>query len=165
MKVFPLLLLPLFLLLCSAARCQQNFTIHIRMDKNQDEFGALLNDKVCTDSTAAVLRLDSLLSVIRFKGYLLAEIDTLIWNKDEVSAFIDPGQMFFLAGIKNGNVGQRFLNSAGFEERFLADKPFDPMELERLFKRLLHAYENHGYPFASVGLDSVQVRDSLVSAR
>src|SRR5690606_13088444 len=45
------------------------------------------------------------------------------------------------------------------------DRPFNQQELELLFEKLLQVYENQGYPFATVGLDSVHIRDSLISAR
>lgn len=52
----------------------------------------------------------------------------------------------------------------GISEKLYFNKPFRYKEVARSLEKIIVYYENNGYPFASVGLDSVSTENNRLSA-
>jgi outer membrane protein assembly factor BamA len=113
---------------------------------------------------AAKRELADALSYLHHEGYLLARLDTLIQDSARIHARISPGDRFSLAHLRMGNLDPGLASRLGISEKLFFGKPFRYREVARSFERIIRYYENNGYPFASVSLDSVQIEGDRLSA-
>lgn len=90
-------------------------------------------------------------------GYLAACIDSIEQDTVLLRAWISPGGRYRWAQVHKGNVDDEILNAVGFRERRWRNRPLRIREAARLQSDVLDWCENHGYPFAAIRLDSVQI--------
>ncbi|MCX6296044.1 MAG: BamA/TamA family outer membrane protein, partial [Bacteroidetes bacterium] len=57
------------------------------------------------------------------------------------------------------------LSEIGFREKLYDNKPIYYKSVKRVQEKLISYYENNGYPFASVKLDSIRVSDGSIAAQ
>jgi len=110
------------------------------------------------------IKLD-VLNMLHQQGYLAASLDSI--NSDSLLSelFFSPNQRYKIAFLKNHNVTEEAINKAGFKEKILLDKPFQSKQIQRLFEDVVSYYENNGYPFASVYLDSVNIKNHTIAGK
>ncbi len=99
-------------------------------------------------------------------SFLASTVDSIPINENIHTAYLQVGDSFKWAKLEKGNVDGGFLSRIGFRERLYSKKPFYYKELIQLLNGLQTYAENHGYPFAVVGLDSIQfLEDNSISAK
>ncbi len=98
------------------------------------------------------------------EAYLAASLDSIVQDTVKLTAFINHGKKYEWASLTKGNVDEGVLSQLGYSERLYQKRPFYYKDALRLMDRLLGFYENHGYPFAQVKLDSVKLNDNQISA-
>ena len=75
------------------------------------------------------------------------------------------GEQFRWAYLRNGNLGDGLLTRAGYREKLYRGTPFVPADWVRLQERILIEAENQGFPFATVGLDSIRLDGAAIAGR
>lgn len=99
------------------------------------------------------------------QGFLTAGLDSVQHASDNLYILhISSGIKYNWVALKPGNAEEEALSYIGYRQRFFIANPFQPEELGRLFEKLLKYYENNGYPFASVMLDSIHVKQQTIEA-
>lgn len=89
-------------------------------------------------------------------GWLEASVDSLAQHGDTTRYFLHLGRAYRWARLSAGNVPREISSAAHFRERFYAARPVNPRQMARLYEALLDDCENSGFPFATVGLDSLR---------
>ncbi|ALW84209.1 hypothetical protein AUC43_03320 [Hymenobacter sedentarius] len=117
------------------------------------------------DSLAALREVRDLVLGLQADAYLTASADTMRWSRDTVRVGLYVGQPFRWAYLRNGNLGDGLLTRAGYREKFFQHSAFLPADWARLQERILIEAENQGFPFATVGLDSIQLNDHDIAGR
>ena len=117
------------------------------------------------DSAGLRNGLNELLQQLHNQSYLEASVDTLVRRDSLFIAFLHLGPAYRWAALSNGNIDEAFLSQSGFRARLYRDKPFSFAELRKLQEDLLTYAENHGYPFARVWIDNLDIREEAVSAQ
>lgn len=98
------------------------------------------------------------------KGYALFSVDS-IWKKLNVlHVNTYMGTKLYWISLTPNEVDAPALESSGFTINPFDKKIFKINEWQNLQQRLLTYYENNGYPFAKVYLDSVHIIDKNISA-
>ncbi len=105
-----------------------------------------------------------LINSLHQDGYLLARIDSIMAEGNQVHVNIVVGQQFRWASLDPGNLSEGILNKIGYRERLYREKPFRYAEVNRLTKQVIAYAENNGYPFASIQLDSVSIQGNMIVA-
>ncbi|TZF82136.1 BamA/TamA family outer membrane protein [Pedobacter sp. BS3] len=155
------------LVLCSAAGYAQEkkYTLTVStIPLNPDIVKKLHIDKAYPDTATVTRALANMLSDIRFQGYLLAEIAEKQKTDGNTRVTIRLNQVFTLVRLRPGNVPQTVMQQSGYREKLFSNTPFNMQQLSSLFHNMLAFYENNGYPFAAVNLDSVEFHQSGISA-
>lgn len=97
------------------------------------------------------------------KGYLLADYDSILVNENVFRYYFNPNKLFLWAKLSRGNleapVYYNYFHNKKFDHR-----PFNYSEVVNLFEKIIRYYENNGYPFAIIRLDSIQVDSNLLKA-
>lgn len=98
------------------------------------------------------------------KGYLTASVEKLEVDSTLMTAHLTIGPDYKWAILKKGNVDDDALNSADYHRKVFTNTPFSYRKASALMQRILRYYENHGFPFASVKLDSISSEQNLITA-
>ena len=160
-SIIPLLLLVLNL------PAQKQFLLEIISPDQEARFieKNLTFEKKLRDSTSVIKELQKVIRQLQDNTYLEASIDELSLKDSTYTATLKVGKSYEWASLKNGNVEKAFLSKVGYRERLYENKPFYYKDLVKLQESLLEYAENNGYPFASVWLDSLKIKDGEISAR
>ena len=117
------------------------------------------------DSMTALKAMNEMLIVLRERGYSSAGIDNQIWRKDTAIASLYSGNQYKFKEIDPGNVPKDVMRRIGFKENQFVESSMSGKRFSNLKKRIVSFYENRGYPFAQVGLDSISLRNQQLYAK
>lgn len=118
------------------------------------------------DSGSLIRTVHKAVNQLRGEGYLLANVDAIEYyaeGKLDIQIFVGPSYewvLLSLAGLPE-DLSNRLKNKPA---RFTR-KRYNKAEIRQLLTEIITYSENHGYPFASIQLDSVRVDDTGISAR
>jgi hemolysin activation/secretion protein len=98
-------------------------------------------------------------------AYLTASYDSIYSDSLSTKAYLNFGAQYKWANLKNGNVDEGVLSEIGFREKVYSNKPVYFKSVKRIQEKLIIYYENNGYPFASVKLDSIVISGESISAQ
>ncbi|MDZ7605214.1 MAG: BamA/TamA family outer membrane protein [Cyclobacteriaceae bacterium] len=119
---------------------------------------------VVTDS----LKIDALINARLFQlyaeGYLAATYSKNTVQDNQVVDFYS-GEIYRTVSISKGNMPDDLLSKSGFRQENFQDKPFSHERIVKIIQAALDFTENHGYPFASIKLDSIRINGTSISAR
>jgi outer membrane protein assembly factor BamA len=108
--------------------------------------------------------LQSLLSTVHDASYLTATIDSMVQDSTKLTAFLTVGKSYKWAFLRTGNVESVAINLSGFRDKIFRNKPFYFKTAAKLMNRILGYYENHGFPFAKIRLDSISIDGTTIRA-
>lgn len=121
---------------------KKNYTSKIQLQKDLDRIGKSLQEK----------------------GFLLCEMDSLVCSENTCTTKIKTGKKFNWKYLGSGNIDRSLLQSAHFNGKNFNGNALSPSEINGVLNNILNWCENHGYPFASIKLDSVTIIGNEVSA-
>lgn len=116
------------------------------------------------DTISAKKEIQALVYRLHQDAYLLASADSMYILTDSLHVKLHIGDRFDLAELRNGNLSEGILLESGFREKLYRQIPFKPAEYVKLQQRILNYAERSGYPFSSVWLDFIQIKDNQISA-
>lgn len=99
------------------------------------------------------------------KGFITAGLAGRDTMGSEVQVVIRPGQRYEWAVLHFPQEQRDLLRRLNARPSAYSGESISPERLASLLKRMLLQYENHGFPFASVSLDSVQIEEGKVQAK
>lgn len=105
----------------------------------------------------------SVLSQLRSKGYISCNRDSSVFRNDTLMVYVYTGKKYVWSTLKRGNAEEEALIYAGYREKIFRGRFFSPKEINELFERLIHFYEDRGYPFTGVKLDSLNEQKGTIS--
>lgn len=109
------------------------------------------------DSTQVRAHTAELRSAMIAHGWLAASCDSCTNGPDTTRCHFHLGETYRWARLSPDGVPPEIASAAGFRERLYRNRPITPSQVAKLFEDLLAECENHGYPFALVGLDSLRL--------
>ena len=118
-----------------------------------------------SDSLSAFKAIKKEISNLQFNGYFDADILDIKWKKDTLSTIINAGKLYKGIYLKNGNLSQEVINQAYLKDQLIKEKPLALPILNKVYQRLLQYYENNGYPFAEVWIDSLNTDSKNIWAK
>jgi len=111
-----------------------------------------------------VQAVNQVLNDLRFQGYLLADVDAVKGDSLHKIYYLRIGKKFKWAHLKKGNADMDVLSRIGYSEKLYTNKTFNYSQTARLIEKTLAYYENNGYPFAALKLDSLTADENSLSA-
>lgn len=150
-----------FLMICSAVSVDaQTFSLKI-VDAAS---GKTLKRETGNSAILRQEQIKSYFSNLHEQGYLAATADSSSISGDTLILLIDRGEQFKWLEIKNSNVDEIALSVAGFREKNFVNRPLNYRKVASILNKTLIYYENHGYPFARVKLDSIAQKNNQTQA-
>lgn len=131
---------------------------------NSKEIKKLNYKRKFSTKEAAQKELRNVLFTLRQKGYLLASADSIIENANSLKVLLNEGALYKTARMSIGNLNPGLASKLGISEKMFVHKPFKYKEIARSIEKIISYYENNGYPFVMVKLDSIQITNDQFSA-
>lgn len=153
----------LLLLLPAVPLSGQSFGLQLR-DAENGQLLKLNYPATAASKEARDKNLNQAISYFWERGYLTATTDSVINRGDTLIAFVDKGRLYSWSRLYNINVDEGLLSRSGFRERLYRKQRFNHKQTFRVLHRVLEQYENNGYPFASLYLDSIRIENETVHA-
>ncbi|HRD41070.1 MAG TPA: hypothetical protein PLC65_20755, partial [Bacteroidia bacterium] len=79
-------------------------------------------------------------------------------------AYLSIGAKYKWAKLKRGNAEMDVVSKLGYSEKIYTGKSFNYLQTAKFIEKTLNYYENNGYPFASLQLDSLTIQENTISA-
>lgn len=163
----------LLLLLEKKMGAQINVDFRFQTSKDTNIFFQQLkkNYQNVSDTVAAMQLLRGGVEACRNIGFLEASIDSFVFqnftheNNNDIKnittlkmiVWVHIGERYEWLHLQNGNVEKTWLTAIGFDAKAWKSQIFSIQNVRNLQKQLLNFAENHGFPFAQIWLDSVQL--------
>jgi outer membrane protein assembly factor BamA len=152
-----------FLSLTLTAQYRVNYEI---VDKDSTvlkaKAGLLTDFKTKPDAEEYLLKLPVSLAA---KGFVTASIDSL--KVDSLSAYVELflGAQYRWTSLTLDSADAIFLRNAGLVLPGSSARASGFNAVSNLQQKILDYYENNGYPFANIQLDSIQINDDQISGK
>jgi outer membrane protein assembly factor BamA len=124
----------------------------------------LVNYSKLIEQTQLKNEISNILNQLHLNAFLTASTDSIVIDTTNYQLYIQLGKTYKWVTLKNKNIDEEVLSKLGFRDKLYNNKPFNQKQLKNLFKKVIQFYENHGYPFASIKLDSTQINGNTISA-
>ena len=145
---------------------QDSYTLSVKLlPNNPSLLKSISFERKIKDSLSAYNEAENVTAQLQFKGFLLAEVASVSYMGNSVEVVISPNQPFKWVNLSAGNLPLDLKQTVGFKDEDYNETSFDSNRLQRLFGTVLRYYEDNGYPFAAVSLDSINIGDSSISAK
>ena len=100
---------------------------------------------------------------LQARGFVTASIDSIRFDSTYAAIVLFLGQRYQWARLDTRQVEPGLLEAVGWRDRNFADKPMDFVQVRNWQEKFMDYLENHGYPFAKIFLDSLQMDQDKVS--
>ena len=145
---------------------QKSFQLKVRFEpENELLLKAVKYKTTLSDSISIYREAEKLVSQLQFKGYLLSEITMINVNTKSAEIVINPNKRYKLVSLAQGNLAPEVAQAVGFKQNSFAQTDFNIERLNQLFENLLVYFDNKGFPFANISLDSIKLDQEEVSAQ
>lgn len=118
-----------------------------------------------TSREACITYINTLLTQLQLKGFAAASIDSLYYDSAAAHIHLFAGPQYKLAAIYTHKQDEAVLQQAGWNTKALLNKPLQLQQLQQLQQNLLNYFEDNGYPFAALQLDSIQLQEESFTAQ
>lgn len=142
----------LFLVLCINSKGQNRRLIVEGLNVNKLDYNTIVEDSI-----SALNEAKTILAQLYALSYLSATVDSFRFETSKVFLYINQGESYQWINLSRGNIEEEEASEIDLSGRLFLNRPFNAVQLQKLYQRTISYYENRGYPFASVKLDSVQL--------
>jgi len=149
------------LLILHGSGAAQRYALQIR----DTEAGKKLAEKAYATVKARDEAAKNFMQDLHAKGYLEASADSVRKAGDSLVLMVRKGTVYRWLDLANGNVNEDALRAAGFKTRNYKNAKLQFAKVQRVLRNTQRWYENNGYPFARIFLDSIEIRDKVAQAR
>lgn len=148
----------------SFAYSQKKYILEIRSTKTEEKIDIPYLKSFSTKQDREK-ELRNYLLKLHDNAYLAATFDSIKTDSLNAIAYLTQGDIYKWAKLERGNVDEGVLSEVNFREKLYNNKPIYYKDVKKLQEKIIIYFENNGYPFASVKLDSISFSDNLLSAK
>ncbi|MFL5730491.1 MAG: hypothetical protein ACJ75J_13470 [Cytophagaceae bacterium] len=162
--------LKIYFILCAfvllaPVQAQNRFSLKVTPIDQEHFFEKSVRYKqIFADSLTPKSELNRIVNLLHAEGYIAATVDSIFYEGKNVTAFLFIGDRYEWSFLHKGNVNDLVLEKTGFKERFYRNEAFRYQDFAKLEQKIIRFSENHGHPFASLALDSIQVEGNTIHA-
>ncbi len=142
----------------------QNWSLIIQNQAVQAGMKRFDYEKTHKDSLTAVRTINQYVLNLHEASYLEAATDSILYKGDTIEAFLHIGPKHNWSILQSGNVPDEYLFRSGYKQKFYSNTKFSFKELAALENAVIKYSENNGYPFAIIGLDSIDLEQTYFKA-
>jgi outer membrane protein assembly factor BamA len=106
----------------------------------------------------------SLPKALALQGYATSSVDSIWVQNDTTYIQLFYGKKYNWVHFRTIGIEKNILEKAGYADNDFVNKPFNIDAVNSLKNKLLAVYQNNGYPFATIYLDSINIVDNTIAA-
>ncbi len=155
------------LLLTNSIFAQKSYYLATKLS-SEDSIAATQIDfisHIFVDSISLKTALNAWQQAAFAKSFFEASIDKLERKDSFFTATLHIGSAYKWLNLNAGNVSEKLLEKIGFRQKKYQKSLFSFQQVRFLQERLIAHLENHGYPFATVRLDSILIEQQKIEAQ
>jgi outer membrane protein assembly factor BamA len=142
------------------------FKLNIQLVDKDTTFDlqALKLQTTFSDQLQCNIYISNIPALLSSRGYPTASVDS-VWG-DTLSAGINLflGKQYKWIKLLPDSIEKKAIDESGYFEKNFTNKLLNMEQLQKMQLRLLNYYENNGYPFAQVFLDSINLEEDKINA-
>ncbi len=146
--------------------CQNNYRLIIH-SANKDSLFITRNLSLKTSFQSALDRneyVNKLPFVLQQKGYISASVDSIIEIGNQTIIYLFLGEQYGLLNLHIRDHDKNFLQQAGWDYNVEKRKGFNFEDYRKTSEKMLDYFEDNGFPFAKINLDSVSISGNQIHA-
>ena len=116
------------------------------------------------NSYACADYINGLRALLGSKGYPTASVDSVFERDTYTDIKLFLGKQYRWIKLKPQGIDKPAMDESGFADKNFSGKLLNMQQLQVVEERILRYYENNGYPFAAVFLDSILLNDDRMDA-
>ena len=155
----------ILLVLLSSTVCAQNIKLSVNFNDTTLESSKLFSFNEEVPLIYLKNELTSIFNQLKSQSFLTATTDSIVIDSNLYLIYIHLGKQFKWAKLKNENIDEEILSKLGFRDKLYNNKPFNQRQIEVFYNKVITHYENNGYPFASIRLDSISINKNHIAAK
>ncbi len=101
---------------------------------------------------------------LQAKGYISSSVDSIAISDTQTVISLFVGRRYRSLNLHTNDQSKFFLQQIGWQEETPKNKSIQFSDYKKISDDLLNYFEDHGYPFAKVFLDSVSITDDAIDA-
>lgn len=105
------------------------------------------------------------ISSLQLKGYITASADSMVFDSTLAQVWIYTGTAYQWVELNTDSADKKMLAAIGWNSKAFTHAPLDFSRVQYWQERMLNYYENNGYPFAQVVLDSLMIENDRVFSK
>jgi hemolysin activation/secretion protein len=152
--MFRIAILLLFLMMSLIGASQtKNITLSfLDLDKKT----GIVNHQKFTDSAAVFNGFKKEVDRLKFLGYFDIDVKSYQYKNDSLVVNLFLGKHYEGLILRNGNIPVGLIDELSLKDQFKKEKPIAFNNLNKLYQRILSYYEDNGYPFVALYIDSLE---------
>lgn len=156
-----------FLVLSLYAGAQDKYRLHYIFIDKDTSFRPETLDLQTTFANQEHCRqyIDQVIGSLQAKGYITASADSTAFDSATAKVWMYIGSTYQWVELNTDSADKKMLASIGWNSKTFSKDMLSFNKVQYWQERILNYYENNGYPFASVVLDSLTVQNEKVSGR
>ncbi len=158
----------MFLMVLSLyAGAQDNYRLHyIFIDKDTGFLPESIGlQSLFTGREACRKYVGQLVSSLHDQGYITASSDSVVFDSASARLWIYMGNRYRWEELGTDSADKKMLAAVGWSNRAFTGTALDFKQVDSWQERLLNYYENNGYPFAQIVLDSLTIDNGNISGK
>jgi len=165
-RLLPLAMIFFWLIISNRTQGQSAYRLYIRVPaEDQSVFNKLISySPYKADSVTLIDSLKGIISHLQYASYLEANVDSIRVDTS-MNVWLKLGRPYKWAALRNGNLDPYLYQQITYRAGPGPGSYFYYTDLVKIIEKALSIYENSGYPFARVWLDSVNILDGNVYTR
>ncbi len=142
---------------------QEPYTLKI-IDKNTNNEIDLKYRRNFSTSIQRGKEIENLKKLYIEKGFLGFSVDSVIDDSLSLSCFINTGDSYKWLILNTSHIDEGVLKKINFKQQRFENNVISIYALNTLKENILKYYENNGYPFSEVKLDSIRIDKNSIEA-
>lgn len=138
--------------------------IHFVDKDNSFKAEALKLQKQFANKASCNDYLSGLTAMLGSKGYPTASVDSIFENENTTTIHLFLGKQYQWIKLKPDGIEKAAVTDSRFKSKDYEGRLLNIQQLLALQERILNYYENNGYPFAEIFLDSIRLDDNKMEA-
>jgi outer membrane protein assembly factor BamA len=156
----------LLLLITFSAKAQQNYGLYI-LPAETGETAVIKELELRTgfpNRAACARYIEELPTLLRSKGYITSSQDSIAYDSTAARLWLYLGRKYTWAHIGVNEATDTALKAMRINPAQWQNKPAKPDELYTVQQKILAYYQERGYPFTRISLDSMNINGENITA-
>ena len=146
--------------------CQKKYTVQYLLYGKDTSYKIQKPElkTIFDDRETATTYIASLPRILLAKGFPAASVDSVKYDSTRAVAQLYLGEQFQWVEINTDSIDPKVLESTGWNSKLSRTSKMDFARLQLQEEKIINYYENNGFPFAEIKLDSIQFSGDKIKA-